>query len=341
MVTLLFWNGRDHVWRLGAGPNAWLHTAFPGLPMRKPILLLSLLVAASAAAQETVPQPAQSSADQGRKREQTAEHRRSFEAEPVYSSTTKADRPLKEEERIGDYAQPRWTAKRRFPTTRIYVVPAGTAQAEFWLEGKFDLQHPKEVRYRSQYELELGLGHRFQLDLYLTTEQQGVAGAFALHEEKIELRYALADWGKIPGNPTLYLEAVRESAAPPRLEGKLLLGDELAPRLHWGANLVLERQLGGEYGHEYALTAAVAYTVVDEKFSVGVEALTELVDAAGSRFSFSAYELQGGPSFQLRPVPAMHLDLVLLFGVENEAQADGTRKNTPLAQPLLVAGWEF
>ncbi|MEZ4271222.1 MAG: hypothetical protein R3C68_07255 [Myxococcota bacterium] len=44
----------------------------------------------------------------------------------------------------------------------------------------------------------------------------------------------------------------------------------------------------------------------------------------------------GRSQYPVAPDPAMHIDLVALFGVEVEG--DDT---TPLAEPTLVAGWEF
>src|SRR5256885_10940552 len=54
--------------------------------------------------------------------------------------------------------------------------------------------------------------------------------------------------------------------------------DELAPRLHWGANLVYERVLGGARDAEYALTAGLSYTLEDQRFSVGAELNVELAE---------------------------------------------------------------
>ena len=54
---------------------------------------------------------------------------------------------------------------------------------------------------------------------------RGITKKF-LDESKVELRWAFADWGKIWGNPTIYLEWKGEDAAPDHVEGKLLL-DEL------------------------------------------------------------------------------------------------------------------
>jgi hypothetical protein len=242
---------------------------------------------------------------------------------------------LKEEERIGAYAQPRWTARRRFPTTRVYVVPEGTLSFEWWLEAK--LEAGAKPRFRSQYEFEFGLGRRLQLDLYLTTQQEGLDAPLLLHREKVELRYALADWGDIPTNPTVYLELVRENGGPPRAEVKLLLGDEAATRWHWGVNAVFEAQLGGAQENEYAFTAAVAYTVLDEIFSLGLEAQLEAADDASGRLRFNSVEAAAGPSLQWRPVPPLHVDLVGLFGA---AAITGAAPHA-IFESLVVIGWEI
>ena len=54
------------------------------------------------------------------------QHRSGYEPRPDASYEARAVVPpepgtLHEEERIGSYGQPRWTAHRRFPTTRVYV----------------------------------------------------------------------------------------------------------------------------------------------------------------------------------------------------------------------------
>ncbi|MCA9565315.1 MAG: hypothetical protein KC561_17575, partial [Myxococcales bacterium] len=179
--------------------------------MRKAItifLFAALLGPLTSYAQDTIPQPAHQAQDRSDSEEGPDYHYRSWEAPAEYVSETHAERVLREEEPIGDYGQPRWTAHRRFPMTRVYVRPAGMIDFEWWLETKLNLSDTNDVRHRSQYEFEFGLGHRLQLDLYLATQQKGHDGAFELYQEKVELRWALADWGEIWGNPTLYWELV-------------------------------------------------------------------------------------------------------------------------------------
>ena len=299
-----------------------------------------LLAPHRARAQDGVAQPAQAAADQAAASQPAAGpseapgHVPSYVMEPSFQTTVM---PLFEDQPIGAYAQPRWTATRRFPTTRVYVIPKGTMTLEYWLETKADLGGKNATRHRSSYEAEMGLGHRLQLDLYLSTEQLGKAGALDLLEEKVELRYAFANWGVIPGNPTLYLEWVRANAGSPRAEGKLLFGGEIASGWHWGANLVYEREVtGADQEGEYAVTGAVAGSVIDYKLSLGAEVQLEATDKTGDRFSFEDQEILAGPSLQWRPVPPMHVDLVALFGAEH-----GSGETTPLAEPTIVVGWEL
>ena len=56
-------------------------------------------------------------------------------------------------------------------------------------------------------------------------------------------RWALADWEKIWGNPTLYFEYITLEDRPDKIEPKLLFGGEAAEGWHWAANLVAEVEL--------------------------------------------------------------------------------------------------
>jgi hypothetical protein len=254
---------------------------------------------------------------------------------PSYEASAVVPHTLREEDRIGTYGQPRWSARRRFPTTRMYVVPAGTIGLEYWLESKVNLEDPADVRNRSLYEIELGLGHRLQADVYLQTQQER-SGPWELHKEKLELRWALADWGVIPLNPTLYVEFARENGGPPLIELKALIGDELAPRWHWGFNVVWEHQLGALQENESALTTGVSYSLLDEVFAIGAEVKFETVDIEGDRFSFENWELLAGPSLSWSPVGPIHLLFVALIG--NETEGD---EHVPIFQPTMVLGFEL
>jgi hypothetical protein len=235
---------------------------------------------------------------------------------------------LREEDRVGSYEQPRWTADRRFTGTRTYVIPENKIEFEYWLKP----QIPKHgaTEYESLYELEVGLPHRFQLDLYFRQNWEANGGK-RFSGESIEVRYALADWGKIWGNPSLYLEYTFLDSQPDLIEGKLLLTGELAPRWHWGFNFSFESEISGQRGREYELTGGLSYTVIDEKLSIGAEFEGSLLDDKTHRGDFDK-ELKIGPSIQWRPIPRMHVDFAPLIGVTNQS---------PAVKIYLVIGFEF
>jgi hypothetical protein len=262
---------------------------------------------------------------------------------PALSVPGESKPELREEDQIGSYAQPRWTAARRFPTTRIYVIPEGKAEFEWWMRYTFPTEEPTARReVRNYYEMGFGIGHRLQVDFYVVTQQQGHGehAGIELKREQLELRYALADWGKIWGNPTLYLEWQRRSGGHDWLEEKLLLGGQLAPGWHGGVNFVIENELGGPtWEHEYQVTGGISRTVVDEVFHIGVEGYSEVHDVSGDRLRFSDKErvFLGGPSFMVNPIPPMRILLLPMVGQGSEGE-DGMET---LVRIWLVSGWTF
>jgi len=241
--------------------------------------------------------------------------------------------PLAEEDRIGTYGQPRWTAHRRFSETRVYVIPKGMVDFEYWLIPETPKDGPTE--FKTQYEIEFGLPQHFQLDLYAVAHKTGTGDEpFTIDEQKVELRWALSDWGKIPGNPTVYVEWNQVSSAPDHVEAKLLLGGQISSGWHWGSNFVFEHEISGPQENSNEWTTGISYTVKDSTFSVGVEtqlAMVNSLQADGRRGDF-ANEFLIGPSIQFRPLAPMHVDFAPLFGTTSAA---------PRAKTFVVVGWEF
>jgi hypothetical protein len=237
--------------------------------------------------------------------------------------------PLREEDRIGPYGQPRWTAARRFPSTRVYVVPEGQVEFEFWARIKDPRDGDPEMQ--TQYEWEFGLPHRFQLDLYAVSNQTIDTGEMAFNEQKIELRYAFANWGELWGNPAAYVEWDQKSNEADVVEYKLLLGDEAAVGWHWGANLIHEQQVGDLRESVYGVALGLSHTLQDEKLSLGGELKAEIADDESDRGEFSE-ALEIGPSLQWRPSPAMHIDFAPLVGIGSDSRQFDI---------FFVIGWEF
>ena len=261
-----------------------------------------------------------------------ADVQRSVDEDQVSTTTVTAKRvsDYREEDLIGPYEQPQWTAVRRFPTTRVYVRPPGTFEFEYWKRLDFPSKSgPAEVV--TQYEFEMGLPGRFQIDTYVVSNQQGNGGESTFNGEMFEVRWAFADWGKIWGNPTLYLELATQDQAPDKIEGKLLLGGDLSPGWHWGSNLVFEHETGGERTNEHEITAGVSRVLKDERLSLGGELKASLTNTRDDRSDFTK-ELLIGPSLQYRPTRNVHLDLVTMAGIGPDS---------PDAEAFFVLGYEF
>jgi hypothetical protein len=230
-----------------------------------------------------------------------------------------------DDEPVGPYGQPGWTTHRRFANTRAYVLPQGQIELEAWWRGTWpEDSQPKE---RIQGELGVGLPYRLQLDFYINFEDP--AGAEVEWDgAQVELRWALADWDRIFWNPTLYGEWKFVTEGPDVYELKLLMSDDIAPRWRGAGNLIYEAQDSGDEETEIAVSLAVSYTLRDDKFYIGAEAKINRITAGGPDGA-PDMEILLGPSFQWRPTPRTHVDIVPLFGLTDDS---------PVAQVFFVFG---
>jgi hypothetical protein len=131
---------------------------------------------------------------------------------------------LRQDSPVGPYGQPEWTTERAFGTSRVYVRPPGSLSLNHLWTPEFK-DGKDEHSFRE--EVEIGLPYRLQLDLY---QNWGIEEGDAFYKgSSVELRYALANWNKIPLNPTLYGEWTFNDAAPDKWELKLLLGQTFGP----------------------------------------------------------------------------------------------------------------
>lgn len=280
--------------------------------------------------EQNAPPPQQ---DQGKSNKMTAREQVVVVRGELYS----------EEDRVGDYKQPEWTQHRRWPTTRVYVQqPPGAVEFEQWLEIRVPKAGGKHNEVRMREEFEFGLGNRMQLDIYAhtlyTQRRSGEASNANTLEWRgwsAELRYALADYGELPGNPTLYFEYILFNDAEATIEPKLLLGGELASGWHWGLNLVYERELAGDRDRteEYKVTLGVSKIIIDKYLSLGVaaEAAYE-VEHENSTQGERSREVYLGPSLQFRPVPKAHIDIEPMWGLTGESKR---------LKMYIVFGWDF
>jgi len=229
---------------------------------------------------------------------------------------------------VGQYQQPAWTLVRKFPATRVYLMtPPGTMMYEKWVDMRVPKEGPAEVRFRDEFAF--GLGKRLELDLYLHTVLKGNEGAYAFGWRGFswEVRYALADWGKIFGNPTLYFEHKILNGYM-GIEPKLLLGDNIGSRGIWGLNLIYEAYLAEkrlDQEREFAATASYGYMINDD-LTIGTSSMYRYNDPD---FSDEYYI---GPLFQYRFSGKASLSLEVLLGTTEDSKSS---RNT------LIFGWRF
>ena len=240
--------------------------------------------------------------------------------------TAAAPERLSQQTLVGPNQQPEWTTTRTFGTSRVYVRPPGTiAIVNFWTPEFKDGQDEHAFRH----EIEIGLPYRFQLDLY---QNWGIADGKSFYKgSSVELRYALAKWGKIPLNPTLYGEWNFNDNAPDVWELKLLLGESFGNRWNWAANFTFEQETGGEREREIAFSSALTYAVIDPVLNIGVEMLWERKTEKESR-SNPEYEFLIGPSFNVHPTRWSFVTVAPLFGATEDS---------PDVEVFVVAGFKI
>ncbi len=231
--------------------------------------------------------------------------------------------------KVGAYGQPLWTTIRMFPSTRVYVMnPPGTAMYEKW----FDIRNRRDgaTQIRMRDEFTFGLGKRLQLDLYSHTVYDGYNGdkEFKWRGFSWEFRYALADWGKIWGNPTVYWETKMLDGRW-GIEPKLLLGDRFGERGIWGFNAIYEGNLAGtkeEREPEYAYTASFA-EIINNNITIGGSHMLRYNDYAGG-----STEVYFGPLVQYRFNNRGYLSVEHMHGLTDASH---------LSRSTIIFAWRF
>jgi len=218
--------------------------------------------------------------------------------------------------KVGEYEQPLWSTMRMFPSTRVYVMnPPGTAMYEKWFDIRDRRDGPAQIRMRDEFTV--GLGNRLQLDLYSHTvyDGEGDLKDFDWRGFSFEFRYALADWGKLPGNPTIYWETKMLDGGW-GIEPKLLLGGQAGDKSIWGLNFIYEGNVKPkrELQHrEYAATGSYAY-IINKDLTIGASTMYRNND-----FITSEYYI--GPLLQYRVNNKAYITLEALPGLNQDSKA--------------------
>jgi len=190
------------------------------------------------------------------------------------------------------YGAPGTFSRTRFsPTTTAYVLPPWQFLLATIYEGDAFQHGPPDHLFTQ--ELEMGLPYRF--GVAAETELERFNGGGGFETVSLEGRYALADWDKIPLNPTLFVEykfgvgpirheegpppppGEEEQAGPPQhpdaYEIRLLLSEEFCHRWEWALNGFFEKENTGDRGREIGFAQSIMTPILlpREQLKVGVE----------------------------------------------------------------------
>lgn len=264
-----------------------------------------------------------------------------------------------ESERIGPANQPEWSARRAFAETDVYVIPPGEVEVNQFYISSHPHRGKPENRFASEFEF--GLPWRTQFDVELDTSVRKGRGHY--DSTLVELPHALADWGKLPLNPTVDAGWRFNERAPDAFFFRLLLAEEFGRRVHFGANLTFDRQIGGPRQTAFEFNQAASYVVVNRRLTLGYELRVELereraetdgeaavgrfpagpgsgadaVDEAprparrGRRLDKTTRVLLG-PSLLWKPTRDTHLAFVPLFGLTHDS---------PRVEAFVIFGVDF
>ena len=254
------------------------------------------------------------------------------------------------------YGAPPGLSRSRFSnTTQAYVLPPWAFFFGELFEGQGFRHGPPD--YLFTQEIEMGLPYRFNIAAESQFERfNGGGGAQTV---SLEARWALADWNKIPLNPTLFAEykfgvgTIRheevppppgggeeeeeEEGGPPKVpdayEVRLLLAQDFFERVEWAMNWFFEKENTGDRGREWGFSQAAMIPVLlpNERLKVGIEMEYKNVTTKDTRGdAVNSFVL--GPTVAWKPTAQTRLDISPLFGCTHDS---------PVADVFVAFSWLF
>ncbi len=236
------------------------------------------------------------------------------------------------------------------PLTTAYVLPPWTFYVGEIYEGDAFRHGPPDHLFTE--EVEMGLPYRFGVAVETSFERFNGGGGPST--ASIEGRYALADWGKIPLNPTIFVEykfgvgpirreeippppggGEEEESGPPQrpdaYELRLLLAQEFGGRFEWAWNGFFEKENTGDRGREWGFAQSVVTPILlpHEQLKVGVEMAYKNFTVKDTRGD-PTHSFVIGPTAALRTTHNTRLDVSTLFGCTDDS---------PNVQVFAVFSW--
>src|SRR5438093_4652091 len=251
-------------------------------------------------------------------------------------------------------APPTFSRSRFSSTVNAYVLPPWSFFFGELYEGQGFRHGPPDHLFTQ--EIEMGLPYRFNVAAEAGFERfNGGGGAQTV---SLEARWALADWNKIPLNPTVFAEykfgvgTIRheevppppgggeeeeEESGPPKVpdayEVRLLLAQDFFERVEWAMNWFFEKENTGDRGREWGFSQAAMMPVLlpNERLKVGIEMLYKNVTTKDTRGD-AVNSFVIGPSVAWKPTTQTRLDISPLFGCTHDS---------PVADVFVAFSWLF
>ena len=241
------------------------------------------------------------------------------------------------------YGAPPAMSRSRFSNlTNAYVLPPWAVYAGVVYQG--DALRFNSPDHMFTQEIEIGLPYRFGVAIENSVER--FRGHVQDRSFSLEARYALADWNKIPLNPTLFAEYkfglgnILHDEGPPMPLGpgeaeafineghplpdayeiRLLLSQDFFEKIEWALNGFFEQEIGGDRGREYgfAQSAMMPILLPEEKLKVGIEMLFTTFTDVGIR-DMPSYRFVIGPTVAWKPTRNTRLDISPLIGATDDS----------------------
>ncbi|HEY4283784.1 MAG TPA: hypothetical protein VGM62_12035 [Chthoniobacterales bacterium] len=240
------------------------------------------------------------------------------------------------------YGAPGAFSRSRFSNlTNAYVLPPWTFFIGEIYEGDAFRHGPPDHLFTQ--EVEMGLPYRFGVAVETTFERFNGGGGN--QTVSVEARYALADWNKIPLNPTIFAEykfgtgPIRHEEGPPPPPGeeeeesgppqqpdayelRLLLSQEFGERFEWAMNGFFEKENTGDRGREWGIAQSIVTPILlsHEQLKVGVEMEYKNFTVKDTRGSAQDTFIIG-PTSSFRTSKSTRFDVSALFGTTNDSPA--------------------
>jgi hypothetical protein len=255
------------------------------------------------------------------------------------------------------YGAPPGLSRSRFSnTTQAYVLPPWAFFFGELFEGQGFRHGPPN--YRFTQEIEMGLPYRF--GVAAETQFERFNGGGGAQTVSLEARWALADWNKIPLNPTLFAEykfgvgtirheevppppgeggeeEEQEEGGPPKVpdayEVRLLLAQDFGEHVEWAMNWFFEKENTGDRGREWGFSQSAMIPVLlpNERLKIGLEMEYKNVTTKDTRGDpLNSFVI--GPTVAWKPTASTRLDISPLFGCTDDS---------PVADVFVAFSWLF